>query len=191
MSAACLPPSSAGALRSIAPIGGDLLERGHREDAGIMASFAAAGQPTVAAAPSHHHGNRPVRNPSRHLSQISNERHVAPELREFDYGIGQSCSAHADTNSSLSVATGKSETPPCSDRRPAARTDVPSVDVARCFLRLTNLPNFGPAASLATLVLNRQRRPSKVRKAMEWLRPSSARSNATTLASARGPMLNP
>jgi hypothetical protein len=78
-----------------------------------------------------------------HLSQIRNERHVAPESREIVYRIfGQSCSAHADTNSSLSVTTDKSETPPCSDRRPAARTDVPSVDVARCFPRLTNLPNF-------------------------------------------------
>jgi hypothetical protein len=46
-----------------------------------------------------------------------------------------------------------------------------------------------PAASLATLGLNRERRPSKVRKATEWLRPSSERSNATTPASARRPML--
>jgi hypothetical protein len=77
------------------------------------------------------------------LNQISNERHAAPESREFVYGIfGQSCSARTDTNSSLSVTTGKSETPPCSDRRPAARADLPSVNVARCFLRLTNLTNF-------------------------------------------------
>jgi hypothetical protein len=37
---------------------------------------------------------------------------------------------------------GESETPPCSDRRPAASAGNPSVDIARCFLRLTNLPNF-------------------------------------------------
>jgi hypothetical protein len=54
-----------------------------------------------------------------HLNQISNERHVAPEVAGVClWDLGQSCSSHADTNSSLSVTTGKSETPPCFDRRP-------------------------------------------------------------------------
>jgi putative transposase len=47
------------------------------------------------------------------------------------------------------------------------------------------------AASLATSVLNRERRPSKVRRATEWLKPSSARSNATTSASVRDRMPRP
>ena len=44
---------------------------------------------------------------------------------------------------------------------------------------------------LATSVSNRERHPSKVRRAMEWLRPSSARSNVTTSASARDRMPRP
>jgi putative transposase len=48
-----------------------------------------------------------------------------------------------------------------------------------------------PAASLATSGLNRERRPSKVRRAMEWLKPSSAQSNATMSASVRDPMRCP
>jgi len=47
------------------------------------------------------------------------------------------------------------------------------------------------AASLATSVSNQERRPSKVRRATEWLKHSSARSNATTSASARDRMLSP
>jgi transposase InsO family protein len=47
------------------------------------------------------------------------------------------------------------------------------------------------AASLATSVLNQERRPSKVRRATEWLKPSSARSNATTSASVRDRMPRP
>jgi hypothetical protein len=77
-----------------------------------------------------------------HLSQIRNERYVAPESREIVYVFGHSYSANADNAPSLSVTMGESETPPCSDRRPAARTGNPSVDIARYFLRLTNLPNF-------------------------------------------------
>jgi hypothetical protein len=78
-----------------------------------------------------------------HLSQIRNERHVAPESREIVYAIfGQSSSAHADNDPSLSVTTGEPVSPPCSDRRPVAPWGNPSVDIARCFLRLTNLPNF-------------------------------------------------
>jgi hypothetical protein len=78
-----------------------------------------------------------------HLSQIGNECHVAPQSREIVYAIfGQSYSADADNDPSLSITTGEPETPPCSDRRPAARRGNSSVDIARCFLRLTNLPNF-------------------------------------------------
>jgi hypothetical protein len=77
-----------------------------------------------------------------HLSQIRNERHVSPESREIVYAIfGQSHSAHADP--SLSVTTAQPEKSPCSDRRPARRGN-PSADIARCFLRLANLPNFAP-----------------------------------------------
>ena len=39
-----------------------------------------------------------------------------------------------------------------------------------------------PAASLATSVLNREQRQSKVRGAMEWLKPSSERSSVITSA---------
>ena len=78
-----------------------------------------------------------------HLSQIRNERHVAPESRQIVYAIfGQPSSAHADNDPSLSVTTGEPKTPPRSGRRPAVRSGNPSVDIARCFLRLTNLPNF-------------------------------------------------
>src|SRR5580693_3754072 len=63
-----------------------------------------------------------------HLSQIRNERHVAPESREIVYAIfGQSSSAHADNDPSLSVTTGEPVSPPCSDRRPVAPWGNPSV----------------------------------------------------------------
>jgi hypothetical protein len=56
-----------------------------------------------------------------HLSQISNERRVAPESRQIVYAIfGQSYSAYADNDASLSVTAGEPETPPRSDRIPAA-----------------------------------------------------------------------
>src|ERR1700726_2745493 len=56
-----------------------------------------------------------------HLSQISNERRVAPESRQIVYAIfGQSYSAYADNDASLSVTAGETETPPRSDRIPAA-----------------------------------------------------------------------
>ena len=48
-----------------------------------------------------------------------------------------------------------------------------------------------PAASLATSGLNQERRPSKVRRAMEWQKPSSAQSNATMSASVPDPMPSP
>ena len=46
-------------------------------------------------------------------------------------------------------------------------------------------------SSLATSVLNQERRPSKVRRATEWLKHSSARLNATTSASVRDQMPRP
>jgi hypothetical protein len=77
-----------------------------------------------------------------HLSQIGNECH-APQSRQIVYAIfAQSDSAHADNDPSLSVTKGEPETPPRCDRRLAAPRGNPCVDIARCFLRLTNLPNF-------------------------------------------------
>ena len=43
------------------------------------------------------------------------------------------------------------------------------------------------AASLATSASNRERRQSKVHRAMEWPKPSSVRSSVTTFTSVRAP----
>src|SRR6266487_3763195 len=47
------------------------------------------------------------------------------------------------------------------------------------------------AASLATSASNREPRQSKVHRAMEWLKPSSARSSGTMSASVRARMQTP
>src|SRR6266487_5737884 len=47
------------------------------------------------------------------------------------------------------------------------------------------------AASLATSALNRERRQSKVHRAMEWPKPSSVRSSVTTSTSVRARMHRP
>jgi hypothetical protein len=51
-------------------------------------------------------------------------------------------SVDAESQSSLSVRSSETDTPPCRDPRFAVLKGTPPVELARCFLRLANLSNF-------------------------------------------------
>jgi transposase InsO family protein len=65
------------------------------------------------------------------------------------------------------------------------------VTIEGCLITAAATSPAIPAASLATSASNRERRRSKVRRAMGWLKPSFARSSATMYASTHAPMRRP
>jgi hypothetical protein len=68
-----------------------------------------------------------------HLTELRKERHLAPNSRQIVYALfGQPCSV--DTDASLWTTTGEPKS--------AGVAGNPTVDLARCFLPLANLPNF-------------------------------------------------
>jgi hypothetical protein len=75
-----------------------------------------------------------------HLSELRKERPVHPASRHIVYAMfGQPNSVDADNET---VRSSETDTPPCRDPRFAGLSGNPSVDLARCFLRLANLPTF-------------------------------------------------
>ena len=77
------------------------------------------------------------------MTELKQERHLAAESRQFVYAMfEQRCSKLAEDNPVLSLATDQTEMPPCCDPTSAGPKAIPSVDLARCFLRLANLPNL-------------------------------------------------
>jgi hypothetical protein len=68
-----------------------------------------------------------------HLAELKGERHLAVESRQIFCAMN---------NPLLSLAIDQTEMPPCCEPTSAGAKVVPSVDLARCFLRLANLPNF-------------------------------------------------
>jgi hypothetical protein len=78
-----------------------------------------------------------------HLAEVEKKRHVAPDSRQIVYALfEQQPSAQPDHESPRSSATGDRNRMEWHDTRPASLTGHPSVDLARCFLRLANQPNF-------------------------------------------------
>ena len=76
------------------------------------------------------------------LSQRTNEREIAPASRQIVYALfGQPTPQHHQESASSSV-TAEPQTIECNDTRPAGLTANPSVNLARCYLRLANLPTF-------------------------------------------------
>ena len=68
-----------------------------------------------------------------HLTELRRERRVAPDRQQIVYAIfGQPCSVDADT----------SHWPTTGEAKSTSLASNPTVDLARCFLRLANLPNF-------------------------------------------------
>jgi hypothetical protein len=66
------------------------------------------------------------------LTEFRKERHVAPHSRQIVYAMfGQPCSVDADN-----------DWPTTGEPKSDGLGSNPTVDFARCFLRLANLPNF-------------------------------------------------
>jgi hypothetical protein len=76
------------------------------------------------------------------LSELPKERQIAPASREIVYALFGQPSALPDHESAQSSSTAHPNAMEWHDTRPAGLTACPSVDLARCFLRLANLPNF-------------------------------------------------
>jgi hypothetical protein len=77
------------------------------------------------------------------VADIRNERHAAPGSRQIGYAtLGQPHSAEPDDDQSASRAIDASQQALRSEKRPVGLRVEPSVDLARSFLRLINLPNF-------------------------------------------------
>ena len=78
-----------------------------------------------------------------HLSDLRKEGPLHSASPQIVYAMfGQPNSVDAKSELSLSVRSGETDTPPCRDLRFAGLSGNPSVDLARCFLRLANLSNF-------------------------------------------------
>jgi hypothetical protein len=78
-----------------------------------------------------------------HLSELRKEGPLHSASRQIVYAMfGQPNSVDAESESSLSVRSSETDTPPCRDPRFAVLKGSPPVDLARCFLRLANLSNF-------------------------------------------------
>jgi hypothetical protein len=78
-----------------------------------------------------------------HLSELTKKGPVHPASRQIVYAMfGLPNSVDADGESSVSVRSTETDTPRCRDPRFAGLSGNPPVDLARCFLRLANLPNF-------------------------------------------------
>jgi hypothetical protein len=75
-----------------------------------------------------------------HLAELRNERHLAPESPQIVYALfGHQADQNRDER--LSLATSAEASP--HHRETTSELANPSpVELARCFLRLTNLPNF-------------------------------------------------
>jgi hypothetical protein len=76
------------------------------------------------------------------LSELTSERQIAPTSRQIVYALFMQASTQHDQESVSSSGIAEPETNECNDTRPAGLTAHPSADLARCFLRLANLPNF-------------------------------------------------
>jgi hypothetical protein len=68
------------------------------------------------------------------IGKLTKDRHVDPSSRHIVYALFRSTSTSPDHDSMPPSATGGSNSP--------GLTANPSVELARCFLRLANLPNF-------------------------------------------------
>ena len=68
------------------------------------------------------------------MGMLAKDRHVDPNSRQIAYALFRPTSIRPDGNSVPFSATSKSRSP--------GLTANPSVELARCFLRLANLPNF-------------------------------------------------
>jgi hypothetical protein len=78
---------------------------------------------------------------AEHLSDPTGDRHVAPASRQIVYAFFDPF-VQPDHESAPSSATGEPEMAHPRNTSTAGLTANPSVDLARCFLRLANLPNF-------------------------------------------------
>jgi hypothetical protein len=68
------------------------------------------------------------------MGKLTKDRHVDPNSRQIVYALFRPTSIPTGHDSVPSSAAGKSRSP--------GFTANPSVELARCFLRLANLPNF-------------------------------------------------
>jgi hypothetical protein len=102
---------------------------------------AAASQSALAATARHDHGDRPVRNPGRHLRGCRPASHVTPASREAVYALFGRADPLSFDPTSHDITNG-TETLPNSGLESVERGVDYTANMARCFLRLANLPNF-------------------------------------------------
>jgi hypothetical protein len=77
-----------------------------------------------------------------HLRELRNDRHCPFGSRRIVHDLFVRPDARPDHESSVSPTSGEPATSQPDEARSAGFTADPPVDLARCFLRLTNLPNF-------------------------------------------------
>jgi hypothetical protein len=76
-----------------------------------------------------------------YLAEVRKERHLAPDSRQIVYALfGQHAVQNRDEPPSL--ASSEAESIRLRDTTPAEIANRPSIELAGCFLRLANLPNF-------------------------------------------------
>jgi hypothetical protein len=77
-----------------------------------------------------------------HLRELRNDCHCPFGLRQIVHDLSVRPAARPDHVSFVSPTSGEPATPQPGEITSAGLTSDPSVDLARCFLRLANLPNF-------------------------------------------------
>jgi hypothetical protein len=79
---------------------------------------------------------------AEHLTECRKARDVSAASRRFGYSLFAQPSVGPKNDSSVSPATGEPQTALPHDTRSADLMANPAGELARCFLRLANLPNF-------------------------------------------------
>jgi hypothetical protein len=77
-----------------------------------------------------------------HLTEIGKARHISTASRQFGYSLFEQPSVEPKNDSSVSSATGEPQTAQPHDARSTELMANHAGELARCFLRLANLPNF-------------------------------------------------